>query len=165
MVDAMLLWRRAPDRERGWLAVRAHWPEIKRHGWGEAVAVLGVKDGDHRAEDKPEPRRLPLTRDEVAEMELVGEWIGLIAEDDRRIVVLALMALARGKDSGKDKVPWTRLLKPMGMKTGAGRLSQRYRRAIAYLAFRLNGTEHAEAMRLVQRRGEGWQDVFPNTSG
>jgi hypothetical protein len=145
LIEAMLLWRRAPDRERGWLTVKAFWPEIRRHTWF----------GDY-ADDEAEPRPLPLSRAQVAEMERVGEWLGMVAERDRKLVVLAILALA----SGKARVPWSRLLRPMGMKSGAGALAQRYERAIGVLAFRLNGRSEADALRLVQRRGEGWQAVI-----
>lgn len=155
LVGAMLLWRRAPDRERGWMAVRALWPDIRRPGseerWWDVDGELNLTGAD-----RPEPRPLPLTRAEVGEMNRIGEWLGLVPEEDRRIVVLAVLALA----SGRKRVPWSRLLKPLGMKRGAGAIEQAYRRSIGMIAFRLNGHSEAEARRLVQRRGTGWQDVL-----
>jgi hypothetical protein len=154
LIEAMLLWRRAPDRERGWLTVRAFWPEIARQGW--RVGVDGEWDERADEEERQEPRPLPLTRAQVAEMNQVGEWFVILPEADRKLVAMAIAALA----SGKKRIPWSRLLKPMGMKRGAGSLAKRYGRALGYLAFRLNGRTDAEAKRLVQRRGSGWEQVM-----
>lgn len=137
MVEAMLLWRRAPDRERGWLTVRAYWPEISRQGW--RVDVDGEHD-EREADEKPDPRPLPLTRDEVAEMQLVGEWLGLVPEQDRKLVVYALAALA----SGRRRVPWLRLRRPLGVKLGADGLRKRYGAALAGICAALNAQKTAE---------------------
>lgn len=152
LIDAMLLWRRAPDRERAWHTVRSLWPDTREsEHWTLALGgELTI-----RPEDKPEPRPLPLTRDEVAEMNRVGEWLGLVPEQDRKVVVLAVLALA----SGKTRVPWSRLLKPMGLKRGAGALAQRYERAVGYLTMRLNGMGEAKAQRLAMRGGAEWREA------
>lgn len=156
LIDAMLLWRRAPDRERSWMAVRSLWPDIRRPGSEEHWWDPIDREFNLKPEDRPPPRPLPLTRAEVAEMNRVGEWLGLVPEQDRKVVVLAVLALA----SGRTRVPWSRLLRPLGMKRGAGAIEQAYRRSIGTIAFRLNGRSEAEAKRLVQRRGEGWQAVL-----
>src|SRR3546814_5129850 len=58
LVEAMLLWRRMPDRERGWLAVKAYWPDLRRHN----------HFGDY-ADAEATPRPLPLSRAEIRRME------------------------------------------------------------------------------------------------
>src|SRR3546814_20484305 len=57
LVEAMLLWRRMPDRERGWLAVKAYWPEMRRHN----------HFGDY-ADVEASPRPLPLSLEDDARM-------------------------------------------------------------------------------------------------
>ncbi|MFN3943905.1 MAG: hypothetical protein ACK4K7_03100 [Allosphingosinicella sp.] len=124
MVEAMVLWRRSPDRERGWHRMRAFWPDIVRHNWF----------GDY-ADTEAEPRPLPLTRAEVAERDEASEWMRFVPERDRRLVVMALMCLARGEA----RVPWRRLLQPLGLRMGADGLRMRYARAIEKVANALNG--------------------------
>jgi hypothetical protein len=98
-VETVQLWDRLPDRERGWLTVRAHWPEIMRHGFfGDGGGELNHADEDRRAGRAADPA-------EVAAMTEAAEWLLLVPEDDRRIVAAALRYLAHGHDS----VPWTKL--------------------------------------------------------
>jgi hypothetical protein len=129
MVDAMLLWQRSPDRERGWLHVKAFWPEVRRFHWTTAVGG----EHDHPEED-PQPRPLPLTRAEVAEMNAVGDWMRFVPERDRKLVALALARLARGDK----QVPWLQLKRVLGVPFGADGLRMRYSRAIAGVAAALN---------------------------
>jgi hypothetical protein len=124
MVDAVRLWQRAPDRERGWQSIRSYWPDIVRH-----TAL-----GDY-SDDEAEPRPLPLTRAEVAEMNMVGEWLRFVPEADRRLVALALAALA----TGRKRVPWMRLRRAMGVTFGADALRKRYCAAISDVCHALNG--------------------------
>lgn len=131
LIVAMLLWRRAPDRERGWQTVRAFWPEMRRHN----------HFGDY-SDEEATPRPLPLTRSEVAEMNAVGEWLAFVPERDRRLVALAITRLA----NGAAQVPWMGLRRAMGVKLGAGGLRQRYSRAITAIANRLNRAENQAGM-------------------
>jgi hypothetical protein len=124
LVEAMRLWWRAPDRERGWLHIKAMWPDFRRHNWW----------GDY-ADTEAEPRRARLTRQQIAEMEEAAEWMRFVPERDRRLVGLAILALA----SGKARVPWLALRRPMGVKLGADGLRRRYERAVSRIAFALNG--------------------------
>lgn len=131
LVNGLLLWRRAPDRERGWQAVRSLWPDTKEsEHW--SIALGGELSS--LPQDKPEPRRSALTRDEVTEMELVGEWLQLVPEQDRKLVVYALAALA----SGRARIPWLRLRRPLGVKLGADGLRKRYGAAITGICAALN---------------------------
>lgn len=136
LVEGMLLWRRAPDRERAWQSVRSFWPEIKRaQWWGDGDGELNLAP-----EERPEPRPLPLTRRQVADMERIGEWLGFVPEADRRLVVFALAALA----SGRARIPWLRLRRPLGVKLGADGLRKRYGAAIAGICAALNAPKTAE---------------------
>lgn len=143
LVEAVRCWWRMPDRESGWHAVRAYWPEIQRMGW--RVAVGGEHD---EREADPQPRRPRLTRDEVGEMEAVTEWLLLVPKEDRRVVVLALLWLAKGEK----RVPWTRMLEQLGLARGGGALARRYERAIGVLALRLSGVSEARARAMVRGR-------------
>jgi len=131
LVEAMELWRRAPDRERAWQHIRAYWPEVLRRP-GRLVV-----DGEHdeREEDKAEPRPLPLTRAEVAEMNAAGELLQLAPERDRRLVAIVLAYRARGFD----KVPWLRIWDRLGRgKPGPDGLRKRYTRSISDIAIALS---------------------------
>lgn len=134
LVEAMRLWRRMPDRERGWQHVRALWPELK-HGV-ENRNVGGEISQREATAEPPKTRRPAPTRDQIAEMEEAGEWLGLVAERDRRLVALALAA----KAGGREAVPWQALWERLGRgRPGPRGLQQRYDRAIAGVAMRLNG--------------------------
>lgn len=117
LVEAVLAWRRMPDREGGWLAVRAYWPDVLRE-------VGHGADGDFDA--RAAMPRLPLTRGEVAAMEEASGWLAAVPERDRRLVGLALGKLA----DGHAQVPWLELRGAMGVTLGAGGLARRYERAI-----------------------------------
>lgn len=121
-MEAMLLWRRMPDRERGWLAVKAYWPEMRRHN----------HFGDY-ADVEATPRPLPLSRDEVARMEQASAWLTIVGERDRALVALAVSWLA----GGRAQVPWRRLLRPLGVSFGADGLRKRYGRAIQAIVVEL----------------------------
>lgn len=126
LVEALLLWRRMPDRERGWHAIRAFWPEMRRHN----------HFGDY-ADTEATPRPLPLSRAEVAAMEAATEWMRFVPERDRRLVALALTRLA----NGAKQVPWMELKRAMGVEFGAHGLRKRYSRAITAIANELNSAE------------------------
>jgi hypothetical protein len=142
-VETVQLYDRLPDRERSWLSVRAHWPEIMRYPWR-----LGI-DGEHDEQpaDPPETRPLSLTRADVARMTEASEWLLLVPEDDRRIVAAALRYLAHGAQS----VPWTKLRERLGETRTTGALRMRYERAVAVATMRLNGVPEAQALALARR--------------
>lgn len=122
LVDALLVMKRLGDREAGWLRVKASWPDIVREreaGDYDAHGYLG-KSSDIVI--KP----LPATRRDIAEMEQAFAWVLAAKPDDRKLIALAIGALARGEK----RVPWRRMLKPMGMTRGADGLRMRYQRGM-----------------------------------
>lgn len=131
LVEAMITCWRNPDRERGWQRVRSTWPEITRE---QAAGDYDARGGDLSSSDV-EIRPAALTRRDVAEMDEAFGWVDAIAPDDRKVVGLVVVQLARGAR----EVPWTYLLKQMGLKHGVHGLRKRYGRAIADIAARLNG--------------------------
>jgi hypothetical protein len=130
LVEALQLWRQAPDRERGWQHVKALWPDILRHGW--RVDVDG--EFDERAAIV-EPRRPALTRGQVADMVEASDWIVHVDERDRKLVVSVLTLKARGVGN----IQWTRIWERFGRgRPGPDGLRKRYSRAIGSLAITLS---------------------------
>jgi hypothetical protein len=124
LVEVMALWRRAPDRERGWLHVKAMWPD----GRPEVDPLVDYADRDAA------PRALPLTRRDIAMMEECDGWIGRwVPERDWRLVGMALGWKASGR-----RVPWRRIKHQMGIPFGEGGLTRRYERAIGAIAMGLD---------------------------
>lgn len=91
--------------------------------------------GEHGAYDATRLPRVPPSREELARMRIVLEWLMLVPEDDdRRLIVKALMALAQGDA----RVPWSRLVEDRRRwRTGDG-LRMRYDRALSALCVRVN---------------------------
>lgn len=134
LVEAMCLWRRAPDRERGWLNVRAYWPDIRR---AEFIRIVG-NELDW-PEEKPEARTPPLSRAEVAAMTEASDWLALVDERDRKLVALAVSYLAKGHA----RVPWLRIKRLVGVAFGADGLRKRYGRALTAIANEVNRRKSA----------------------
>ncbi len=130
LVEAVLLLWRLPDREKGWLRVRAMWPDVQREAQFDA-------DGGNHADLDAEPRIPPATRHEIAEMEVALGWMRFVVDRDRRLVGLAIRQLARGAR----EVQWRALLAPMGLKLGADGLRMRYGRALAAIAAGINAVD------------------------
>lgn len=127
LVEAMQFMRRLP-REGGGspFASDGPWHLIVKEWW----------DWDAH-EDKP-LLNVPLTPEQIGRMDEALAWLEWIpAADDRRLVGMALRNLA----SGRKSVPWTKLLKAMGVKRGAHALRKRYARALTCICNRLNGAE------------------------
>jgi len=131
LVEAMLTCWRHPDRERGWQRLRAFWPDIQR----DVLAGDYDARGGELSSSEVALRPASLTRLETAEMEEAFGWLDHIQPADRKLVGLAITALA----SGKREVPWRRLLRPMGLTHGSEGLRVRYGRAIAAIAARASG--------------------------
>lgn len=122
LVEAMRVMMRLSDREAGWLRVKACWPDIVREreaGDFDAYGYLG-KSSDIVI--KP----MAATRRDIAQMEEAFGWVLAAKEGDRRLIALAIGALARGEK----RVPWTKLMRPMGLKLGQHGLRKRYERAM-----------------------------------
>ena len=128
LVDALLCWRRMPDRERGWQWIKAYWPEMRRHN----------HFGDY-ADTEAVPRPLPLSREQIAEMEEASEWMRFVPERDRQLVALALLQLARGVK----QISWKAIRRAMNADVGTRGLGMRYSRALTAIARALSKTEVA----------------------
>ena len=152
LVEAMLLWRRSPGGGRWPFAGDGPWALITRRvRMAEGIPSALKPSEQHelvqaflREDDEAETRqwhgrdrRGALTRDEVARRDEASEWLRLVPEADRDLVVLALGFLA----SGQKRVPWMRLRRPLGVKFGADGLRKRYHRALAGVAERLNAAD------------------------
>ena len=135
LVEAMLVMKRLSDREAGWLRVKASWPDIIRErelGDYDARGYLG------NSSDIP-LKPLPATRKDIAMMEEAFAWVLAAKPDDRRLIALAIGALARGEK----RVPWMKLRKPMGVTRGADGLRMRYERAMRKVVIAANARKSA----------------------
>lgn len=122
LVEAITLWWRMPGGGKSPYATDGPW-ELIRAEWGDYY------DPDAR------PRQPPLSRAQIARMQEATEWMRFVPERDRRLVALAVNALAKGAS----QVPWMALRKPMGVKLGAHGLRKRYARALSLVVQRVNG--------------------------
>ena len=135
LVEAMLVMRRLSDREAGWLRVKASWPDIVREHEAGDYDARGHLGNSSDIPLKP----LPATRRDIAEMEEAFAWVLAAKERDRRLIALAIGALARGEK----RVPWGRLLRPMGLKLGQHGLRKRYERAMHLVVKAANAQKSA----------------------
>lgn len=122
LIGAMLVMWRLSDREAGWLRVRARWPDIVREHEAGDYDGRGYLGNSSDIPLKP----LPATRRDMAEMEEAFGWVLSTKPEDRKLIGLAIGALARGEK----RVPWIKLLRPMGLKLGAHGLRKRYERSM-----------------------------------
>lgn len=130
LVEAIRVTWRAPDRERAWLKVRAYWPDIHRH-----TAFGDYGDTVDGVSSNAQLRTAALTRAEVADAEEALGWLDAVPVEDRKLIGLAIVALA----GGARQVPWSRLLRPMGKARGVDGLRRRYERALGAVCRRVNG--------------------------
>jgi len=130
LVQAMLVYWRAPDRERSWLQVRAYWPDTSAE-----AGDYDARGGDLRSSDVV-LRPAALTRAETSAAEQAFGWLDVVAVHDRKLIGLAIARLALG-DS---QVPWRKLLAPIGLTRGADGLRMRYGRAMQRVVKRANRT-------------------------
>ena len=126
LVDAICYLWRMPDRERAWLRLRAHWPDVLRHTW---FGDYGDTDSD-----APAPR-VPETRAQDAATEQALGWLDVVDPADRKLIGLVLRRKAADRP-----VRWIDLLGPMGVAHGADGLRKRYGRAMAVVVKRVNAT-------------------------
>ncbi len=122
LIDAVRTAVGLPDREAAWLRVRSGWPEIVREA---AAGDYDARGGDLASSDVP-LRTIAATRADVAAMEEAFGWLSVIADEDRRLVAMAIGCLARGAQ----QVPWMKLRRPLGVAHGADGLRMRYERAM-----------------------------------
>ncbi|WIW88975.1 DUF6362 family protein [Sphingobium sp. V4] len=136
LIEAMLVMSRLSDREAGWLRVKASWPDIVREREAGDYDARGYLGNSSDIPIKP----LPATRRDVDQMEQAFGWVLAAKPDDRRLIALAIGALARGAK----RVPWMQLRKPMGIKLGAHGLRKRYERAMHLVTKAANAQKCAE---------------------
>lgn len=128
LVDAVLVWRRIEG---------GRWPFAGDGPWSLVVKDR-ARDWDFAEwlEAKAERgARVPVGREDLARAEAAIGWLALVPEDqDRRLVLLAVKALA----GGRAQVPWRALLAKMGMTLGAYGLQRRYERVMGRLCVAVN---------------------------
>jgi len=131
-----------------WRDEPGSWPFAGDGPWALIQAVAGDYDARGGDMDAPPPMRVALTRAERARMDEAVGWLALVPPparpgarlgegSDARLIVLAARKLGAKRGEERGQVPWTRLLRPMGLKKGAGALARRYGRAIAAVAVAL----------------------------
>lgn len=113
-----------------WQSEGGRWPFASDGPWHLVTRELYGPDVD---KDAP-LRKLPLTRVQVAARDEAIGWLALAPDADRRLIVLAVAELARGKA----RVPWRKLLREMGLSLGAGGLARRYSKAVTVMVQRVN---------------------------
>jgi hypothetical protein len=115
LVEAMLMWMRAPGGGRWPFASDGPWHLIRKE-W---------EDWDAR---EPAPlRRLPLTLADVRRRDRVSEWLLLAPEADRQLIVIVLGQLARGVK----RVSWKKVRSMLDAEISPRGLGMRYSRSIA----------------------------------
>lgn len=127
MVEAMVYWYRAP--RVGPARVRSAWPRDTIDLWADVWGrTMAGGEGE-------QPAPLPLTRAEVADRDRVSDWLTLVPDDRaRRVVALAIAA----KAAGAARVPWSRIMKALGVKYGRDGVKKSYERGIDAICRALN---------------------------
>lgn len=150
LVEAMRCWRRSPDAEARF-AIGGRISSAWQH-YAPSRRDLALWDMLLELQ-APTPRALPLSRAEVADMLEASDWLRLVREDDRRLVVIALGILA----SGAAAVPWMKLKRTMNIAYGADGLRKRYSRALTDVAKALEKagpTQQGAGERVARSRAE-----------
>lgn len=113
------------------------WPFASDGPWHLIVEDKRAWDWDADGwEQLPVPKLRP-SRDQIARSEEATGWLRFVRETDRRLVVMAVTALA----CGQGRVPWARLVRPMGETRGPDALRMRFNRAITAICNGLNAAE------------------------
>jgi hypothetical protein len=143
LIEALMLWRRSPGGGK--------WPFAKDAPWHLMTRRTRLMTADYKAgrelqlhlqrEDDEEAKRWegrdsrgPLSRDEIARRDEATEWLTWMAEDARRVVILALVQLARGADN----ISWVKVKATLGSEVSRQAVYKRYSTAIHRVAVRLN---------------------------
>jgi hypothetical protein len=119
LIDALMLWKRSPGGGKWPFAKDAPWHLMTRR---TRLSAADYKQGRElqlhmqaRTTRKPSAgkgarSRGPLSRDEVARRDEATEWLTWMAEDARRVVILALAQLAQGREA----IDWRRVKAALG---------------------------------------------------
>jgi hypothetical protein len=138
LVEATENWRRSPDADARF-SLGGRISSIWRQAWTDRIGMALIEQLDLPAPDEPKP--LPLSRSDVARMTEASEWMRFVPEADRRLVIMALSYLARGRSV----VPWLVIWKKLGRgKPGPDGLRMRYSRALTAVCKALNSGGTAE---------------------
>lgn len=130
LVEAMQFQWRMPGDGGSPFAADGPWHLIVPD-WGDLLARI------EGGQSVGATLRIPLSREQIARMNEAMGWLVHAPEGDGRLIVLAIRNLA----AGRKQVPWTRLLRPMGVRHGAHGLRKRYSRAITAICEALNSAE------------------------
>ncbi len=135
LVEAADLWRRSPGGVGAAWATDGPWRQMLRE---ESKGDYDARGGDGTSSDVPlRPR--PLTAAEVTKRDRISEWLLLVERaEDRRLVILAVAQLARGRA----RVSWRKLKQQTGVPFGEDGLRRRFERAIGAIAVALNTAEN-----------------------
>jgi hypothetical protein len=140
MVEAVLLWDRSPGQGRWPFASDGPWHLLTRQvRAGSAEDVWRHESDEVQRGDAPRSR-ISLTLAEVATRDQASEWLAILPQHDRRLVVLALTDKARGR-----RVSWLRMRTRLDVQVTGEALSWRYRQAIRRIAEHLTSTRVAKA--------------------
>lgn len=132
LVETMDLWRRSPGGGRWPFAGDGPWHLVS--AMPSPVELAEFELGRAQMAHDERPRSLPLSRSEVGLRDEVTEWLSWVPEDKRRVVVLAVIDLARGFASPR----WSAMLPKLGLTIGAGGVEYRYSQGIQFIANVLN---------------------------
>lgn len=138
LVEAIRVTWRQPDRERAWLTVRAYWPEMRRH---TAFGDYDDRGGDGVSSDV-KLRPAALTRAEVDAASVALGWVAAVKDDDDRLLIGKVLRQMAGRQS----VDWAGLREDRRRWRSADGLRMRYRRAMAAVVRRANGSFDPQKM-------------------
>lgn len=147
LVEAMTLWARTPGDGRWPFASDAPWHLLTRKARAEAGQIKGMDmlrllqddDDSETRHWQGRDRAGPLTRDDVARRDEASEWLTLVPERDRQLVIIALADKVRGV-----RVKWDAIWRANGRgRPGPEGLQMRYGRAIATICQSLNSRKSA----------------------
>lgn len=142
LVDALWLWRRSPGGGKWPFASDAPWHLITRATRIECGGFKGrelqLRKQDEDAEEAKRwaglDRRGALTRDEVSRRDEATEWLTLVDEDARKVLIAGIVQLA----AGRSNIDWRRVKASIGVEIGNKGVYRRYTRAIAAIANGVN---------------------------
>lgn len=134
LVEVTVLWRRSPGGGRWPFAADGPWHLMSR----DAQAGDYDARGGFETSSDVAVRPLPLTREEVERRDAVSEWLMLVpAAADRRLLAVCLEFHARGYT----QLPWSKIMRFMGVQRGKDGLAKRYRAGLRAIAEGLNAAE------------------------
>lgn len=131
LVEALRHWWRSADHDARFSLggrISSVWRQVLP---GEHLADLIDARGQEM--ETPAPRPLPLSRADMQRRDEATEWLLLVPERDRRLVIMALGYLAKGDK----RIPWLKIARRLRI-LGAEGLRKRYSRAITDVCHSLN---------------------------